>query len=171
MSLVQKNSLRGVISSIYKILTHDETLLRLLHYPSSDDRKGTPDPLDISYPDIVGSDVHWDIVEESIKTFNKPSNIEETVINRIYLYAGRRRSTFGSYLQASQELRIDIFVNEKFDGDLRFPWLIDRVNELIALEHIDGIYGKLDFAGGDPRQAPIGYSLYESVYVYTTNKK
>lgn len=171
MSSIQKNSLRGVLSSIYKILTEDETLMRLLHYPSTSDRASTPDPLDKSLPDIVDSDEYWDIVDQTIKTFNKPSNIEEDVINRIYLYASRRRPTFNNYLQASQQVTLDIFVNEKFDSDLRFYALIDRVNELLALEHIEGMYGKLDFVGGDPRQAPLGYSLYENVYVYSTSKK
>lgn len=172
MSSLKKGSMRQVINNIYTILRTDEELMRLLHYPPRDRSKKHLDPLDPAQPDLVDdSEKYWDIVEDKILTATKSSNIEENVMCRIYIYAGRRRPKFESYLLATQEIIIDVFVNEMYDKDMRLAWICDRVNELLALEHVSGVFGRLDYVAGNSRVAPIGYSLYENVYEYMTDKK
>lgn len=176
MSSVQKGSQRAVISEIFKKLSNDDVLLRLLYYlPENDENDdGTCHhfpPLSDLNPPIKDSGIHTSVVEESIRTSTKSTDIEEKAICRLYIYAGRRRSVFNNYLLASQEIVIDIFVHESFDKDMRLSWISDRINELIALERVEGSIGKLDYVAGNSRMAPIGYSKYENIYEYTTDKK
>lgn len=167
MNELRKGSIREVISNIYEILTTDPLLIQLLSNKEIEDMSKEEANAFIN----PSNSAYWETVDHCIKTFNKPSDIEEDVVNRIYIYAGRRRPVFNNYLVASQEIVIDIFVNEKYDDDMRLFWIIDRVNELIALRYVDGAIGKLEYAAGNPRVAPIGFSMYESIYVYTTGKK
>lgn len=171
MSELRAGSMRKFVNNIYTKLREDEELMRLLHYKPADYYKGRLDPLDKSLPDIVDdSEKYWDLVENLIITGTKSSDIQEEGICRIYLYLGRRRSRFGNYLLADQEIVVDVFVSEQFNRDDRLNWICDKVNALLALERIMGI-GKLEFAAGNPRQAPIGYSKYELVYTFAESKK
>lgn len=170
MSGLKQGSMRQFINNIYTKLREDEVLMRLLHNKPEDYPKKIPDPLDKVLPNIVGSEDYWDIVDKVIITGTKTSDIQEKGICRIYIYAGRRRPKFGNYLVADQEVVLDVFVHESFNKDDRLNWINDRINELIALEYIAG-YGKLDYAGGDSRVAPIGYSKYEHVYTFMESKK
>jgi hypothetical protein len=152
-------------------LRSDEELMRLLYYPPRNRKLGHLDPLDTAQPDIVDSKTYWDIVENTIMTATKSSKIEENAMCRLYIYAGRRRPKNESYLMATQEVIIDVLVHDKFTSDMRIEWLVDKINELLALEHVKGLYGRLDYVQGNNRAAPIGYSLYENVYEYVTTKK
>lgn len=171
MSSLEKGSMRLFFNNIYTKLRTDEELMRLLHYHPYDYYEGIPDPMDESLPDIVDdSPEYWDKVYNHIVQGTKTSEIQEKGICRLYLYAGRRRPRFGNYLIADQEVIVDIFVHELFDKDDRMNWITDRINHLIALEHIAG-YGMLDFVAGNPRVAPIGYSKYEMIYKFAESKK
>jgi hypothetical protein len=170
MSKLKQGSMREFINNIHTKLREDEILMRLLHYKPRDSKTKRPDPLDVSLPDITTSKNYWDIIEEKIMTATKSSDIEEKAICRIYLYEGRRRPKFDSYLLVDQEIVIDVLVHESYQSDLRMSWICDRINELIALEYIAG-YGKLTYVAGNPRQAPIGYSKYENVYEFRGNTK
>lgn len=170
MSELKQGSMRQFINNIYTKLRKDEVLMRLLHYKPEDYYKKIPDPLDKVLPDIIDSEGYWDIVEKVIITGSKTSDIQEKGICRIYIYAGRRRPRYGNYLIADQEVVLDVFVHESFNKDDRLNWINDRINELIALEYIAG-YGKLDYASGNSRDAPIGYSKYEHTYTFMESKK
>jgi len=171
MSL-KAGSMRESINNIYTVLREDETLMRILHYPPRDRAKGYLDPLDVALDDIVNesSDKYWDIVDKTIRKSEKTTDIQKDALCRLYIHPGRRRPVFGNYLLADQEIVVDVYVNEKFSKDDRLSWICDKVNELIVHERL-AAYGKLEFAAGNPRVAPIGYSLYELVYKYTANKK
>lgn len=176
MSSVQKGSQREVISEIFKKLADDDILLRLLYYlpedyEDNDEELHIHPPLSDLNPPIKDTPLHTPVVEESIRTSTKSTDIEEKAICRLYIYAGRRRAVFNNYLLATQEIVIDIFVHESFDKDMRLSWISDRINELIALECVKGSIGKLDYVAGNSRMAPIGYSKYENIYEYTTDKK
>lgn len=171
MSELRQGSMRKFINNIWTVLRTDEELMRLLHYKPADYHKGRLDPLDKSLPDIVDdSEKYWDLVENLIITGTKSSDIQENGICRIYLYAGRRRPRFGNFLVSDQEVVVDLFVHESFDRDDRLNWISDRINELLALESF-GSYGKLEYAAGNSRVAPIGYSKYEHLFTFVGNKK
>lgn len=172
MSGLRKGSMRLFFNNIYTKLRQDEELMRLLHYKPSDYTLKRPGPLDTSLPDIVNenNDEYWDIVDMTIRKAVKTTEIQEKGICRLYLYAGRRRSRFENYLVVDQEVVIDVLVHEVFDKDDRLNWIIDRINELVALERIAGV-GKLEFVAGNGRKAPTGYSKYELMYKFTEGKK
>lgn len=171
MSELRKGSMRQVINTVYTKLRNDEELMRALHYPPKDNKLKQLDPLDPTLPNLIDSKEYWNIVNNTIRTASKSSNIEENAMCRIYIYPGRRRPIFGNYMKATQEIVIDVLVHDKFTSDMRLEWINDRVNELLSLELVSGVYGKLDYVAGNNRVAPIGYSLYEHIFEYLTEKK
>lgn len=172
MSELKRGSMRQVINEIYTKLRKDDELMRILHYPPENSELDQLDPLDVELS-VTGLDVddYWKVVNHTIRTASKSSNIEEDAMCRIYIYPGRRRPKHESYLLASQEVVIDVLVHDKYSSDMRLEWITDKISELLSLKYVDGIYGKLDYVQGNSRNAPTGYSLYENIFEYSTNKK
>lgn len=167
---IEQGSMRQVINNVYQILIKDEELLRLLYYhPKSSVNK---DPLDILLPNIKGLDNYWDIVDGRIMLAEKSFDLETLPLCRIYISAGRRRPVFNSYLLVTQEIMISVYTHENYEKDMRSAWISDRINELIALEYIEGSLSfKMEYVGGNPRVAPAQYKRYDHVYEYVTSKK
>ena len=160
----EQGSLYEAMNNIEKVLIQDETLLRLLTYdPKGYDEEGKyhPDPLDESLPNLVDkdSDNYWELVEDRIKFSEKTSDLEEKAISRIYVHEGRRRPVFNSFLVATQEININIFIHEKYDKDKRIAKISDRLNQLLALTRIAGM-GEIEYTSGNPRSAPTHYRAY-----------
>lgn len=183
---IKKGSMRQVTNEIFKLLRTDEELLRLLWYPSEDINKKQLHHMDMNLPCLVptglgegvsgcvssiSEEEYWNIVDHVIIPGEKIQEIEENALCRIYMYPGRRRPVFGNYLMAKQELKIDVFVHEDYSKDYRMEWINDRINELLSLERIQGVLGMLDYVAGNPRVAPIGYSKYEHMFVFSGGKK
>lgn len=168
---LEQGSMRHVINSVYQILIKDEELLRLLSYFPKDGQN--PDPLSEELPDLVDedSDDYWNLIDERFKLAEKTSDLLEEPICRIYISSGRRRPVFNNYLHATQEILISIYTHENYESDMRSEWLSDRVQELLSLERIEGIYGKLDYVAGNPKVAPTQYKRYDQIYEFNTNKK
>ena len=161
------------LNTFYDKIINDEILMRLLCYKPANQREGRPHPLDISLPNIVGGDnnIYWDFVDSRVLTTVKSSDIEDKEeLCRLYIYPGRRRPDNKSYVLAKQEIIIDVLVHESYSSDLRQERICDRLNELLALEHITG-FGKVEYAGGAPRNAPIEYSKYENIFLIGDGKK
>lgn len=172
---IKKGSTVEFFNSIYQKMINDEELLRLLNYsPMGYDAKGNynPDPLDESLPTLLDkeSEEYWKMVDEKVILGEKTSDLLEQKVCRIYIYEGRRRPIFESYLVASQEVYVDVFIHESFDRDLRITRISDRINELIALENIAG-FGRLEYKAGNPREAPTHYRRYLHQYSMTVSKK
>lgn len=173
---IKQGSTPSFFRTIYQTLIADEELLRLLTYiPQGYDTNGNYnelDPLDVSLPNLVDteSEDYWRLVDERIVLGEKTSDLLESKLCKIYIYEGRRRPVFQSYLVAKQEINIDIFVHESFDRDLRITRIADRINELIALEHLVG-FGMLDYVSGNPREAPTHYRRFLHQYTMTVSKK
>jgi len=166
---IQIGSMRNSINNIYQKLINDEELIRLLYYyPQS---STTPDPLDSSLPNLVDneSETYWEIVQERVLLTEKINNIEDKKLCRIYMFTGSRRPDYKNHLLVTQEVYIYVFVHEEYDKDLRLLWISDKIAELLALEPVAGI-GKLEYAGGDPRDAPKEYVSYEHRYRFSTKK-
>ena len=168
MTLI-KGSMREAIDSIYQILTEDEDLLRLLYYkPKSE--TGI-DPFSSTLLNVKDMTDYWEIVNDRIVLAEKVSDLVEKPICRIYISAGRRRGKFESYVLATQEIVTTIYVHEDYEKDMRIARISDRLSKLLVLEHHNGMIGKLEYAGGNPRVAPIQYSKYEHIFEYTASKK
>lgn len=177
---LKKGSMREVFAGFHRILRLDEELMSLLvlspdelndeyrkpiiPLPLIEDENGE---LDVSFDD----DTYWNRVDHHIKMAQKSSNIEEDAMARLYIYPGRRRATYGNFLLSKQEAVIDILLHDSFADDMRLHWIIDRINELLALEHVQGSIGVVDFVQGNDWVAPIGYVKYQLMYVFGANKK
>jgi hypothetical protein len=157
---------------IIKYLKTDETLLRLLYYPSEDVGNNVLDPLDVSLPNILGMNIETrsEIINKRIMKSSKFKDLETEQLCRLYVYAGRRRPN-GNYKTADQELRIDILCHSDFEnGDLRSLRISDRLNELLCQSRIIGI-GQMDYVIGDQINAPYEYTGYQNVFTYSTFKR
>lgn len=161
------------LMDIVNVLYYDETLLRLLYYPTADLSKDIHDPLDDSLPNVLDMDEEsqWDIRNKRICFSSKNNDIPpDQPFSRIYVYAGRRRAD-GNYLMADQELVIDIFVHNDWEnGDLRSTRISDRLNELLVLNKITGI-GKMNYNNGSPITSPAEYVGYRHIFEFTEFKK
>lgn len=164
--------MREHINTIYTTLIEDEYLMRLLYFKPRSPELNMP----IDYNDrdtlvMLEREDYWDIVDDRVLTTTKSSEIEDKkALCRLYIYPGRRKSRHNNYLLADQEIVIDILVHDSYSSDLRQQWISDRIDELIVLERLTGI-GKIEFVSGAPRQSPIGYDKYETVYLITDSKK
>lgn len=179
---IKKGTMRQVTNEVFKILRLDEVLLRLLWYPSENFDEGVLHPMDERLPylipftddedkNTISEEEYWNIVDTVIVSGEKAQEIEEDKLCRLYIYPGRRRPVFRSYVMAKQEIKIDVYIHEDYSDDYRLEWINDRINELLALERVEGAIGKLDYAAGNPRVAPMGYSKYEHMFVFGGSKK
>lgn len=166
---IEQGSMRQIMGNIYKLLINDEELLRLLYYFPRD--SVNLDPLDDELENIKDREDYWDIVEDRIMLAEKDADLNGKAICRIYISAGRRRPVFNSYLLVTQEVVVSIYAHEKYVKDSRSEAISDRVSELLALEHINGSFGRLEYFGGNPKPAPSQYSRYDHTYQYNTSKK
>ena len=166
---IKQGSMREAKDNVFQVLINDEELLRLLWYKPR--RLSGYDPLDSALPNVKDMENYWDIVEERIMLAEKVNDLEDEPICRLYITSGRRRPKFDNYLLATQEIVISVYVHEDFELDSRMDSISDRINELLTLESFSAMYGKLDYASGNPRVAPIQYSRFEHIYEYNTNKK
>lgn len=167
---LKKGSTRDAINNIYQVLISDEELLRLLYYKPKSARN--PDPLSDELPNILDKDISelWDFRDERIVQAEKTSDLVDKEICRMYVSMGRRRGRFDNDRLVNQEVIIGVFTHESYD-DLRQEWIMDRINELIALERFNSTYGRLEYVAGDPRVAPRFYSSFIHVYRFVDGKK
>lgn len=166
---IKNGSMREVFNEFFTILRNDKVLMRLMFYLPKEITGN--DPLDPTLLEVTEMADYWDIVNDRIMLAEKVDDLVEKPICRLYISSGRRRGVFNNYLLATQEINITIYVHEDYETDMRSEWISDRINELIALEHVSGSIGRIDFVAGNPRVAPIGYSRYDLIFEYTTGKK
>jgi hypothetical protein len=155
-------NMRDNLRDFYKVLTNDETLLRLLHYkPSSP----LDDPTSPTKPDILGLPTldKWNIINSLIYATPKTDDLNTQAVCRLFFYPGRRSST-SNYLFSTQEVIFDVLVHFDFENvDQRMSWIADRVNDLVCDQRITG-FGKVEFKSGSGINAPTGYVGYRLVY-------
>lgn len=162
---IDLGSARDAINRIYKVLSEDEELIRLLWYlPYNGERE---DPLSDQLDDLVDkdSDLYWDIVDERILLRKKLNDIEDKKLCRIYFNVGKSRPVFNNHLLAEQDFMIFIYTHDDYESDMRNTWISDRINNLIVNKGIAGI-GEIKMKGGDPLDAPKEYTLYRHVYSF-----
>ncbi|MGG0667661.1 hypothetical protein ABE073_03940 [Lederbergia citrisecunda] len=168
---IKKGSMRQVMVNVRNILRSDDELMRLLAYLPENLYTGENIVNKDSNGEVIDSDEYWEIVDDHIFMGEMNTKIEEVQVCRLFIYPGRRRPVHRSYILAKQEIYIDIVVPEAYSEDLRMEWIIDRINELLALEHVEGSIGKMDFAQGNGWVTSIGHEKYQLSFVFGANKK
>ncbi len=151
--------MRESLQTIYRVLTTDETLLRLLYYKPSD---SFDNPLDSEKANILDMDdsQKWAIIQDVIKTTPSVANLDTEPKCRICMYHGTRDNN-RNYLIANQKIIFDVLVHFDFDNvDQRLSWICDRLNELMFDKRITGI-GRVGFVRGT-----IIPSSYENYIAY-----
>lgn len=157
-------TMRDNIQEIYKFLTVDETLLRLLTYqPSS----AADDPLDPSKPNILdmGAQEKWELIGDRIVTAPKFVDLDKEIKCRLLIYHGYGRKS-SNHLFTRQEFCFEVFTHFMFDNvDQRLSWLCDRLDELMERKLITG-FGNMASKDRRPVSAPNDYSGYKLVYEF-----
>lgn len=158
------------ILDFYKLLSVDETILRLLYYAP---KNGNDNPLDPSKPNIVDSDIHWEIVDDRIIHAPKTDDLNaDKPICRLCVYPGNRQRTRNVAVH-SQVIICDIFTNlsDYESVDLRSASIVDRLDELIEGQRVTGI-GKVESSrAGNLYNSPKGYFGYRVEYEFGSVKK
>ncbi len=157
--------MRKNIQDIYKVLTTDETLLRLLYYPAINPLDS---PLSPSKQNILEmpDEEKWAIILDRIMTTPKVDDlVDDKPKCRLLFYAGDRNVT-KNYLVADQEFVFDVICHLNFDEvDQRLTWICDTINDLLFNKRITGV-GKVEFKSGRPIGAPNGYIGYRLRYLF-----
>ena len=170
-------SLFNFMTNIEQVLINDEILVRLLtYYPEGYDRETKTrylNPMSDKLPNLVDkdSDEYWDLVTDRIRKGEKRIKIEEDAKCYIYMHEGRDRSVWGSNCVIDQEVIFSIYIHEKFESDWRMSQIKDRISHLLVFEIGLAGYGKMQYVGGDPRDATTGYRRIDYRYMFKTAKK
>jgi len=153
-------NMRSHFHAFYKVLTEDETLLRLLYYKPE---HALDDPLSPDKANVLAMTGKQKIIDDLIKTTSKTDDLTTKKKARLLVYLGKRRST-KNYLFANQLVVFDVLVAMDWeDKDQRSSWICDRINELVFDKLITGL-GEVLFIDGDQIGAPEGFVGYRLIY-------
>lgn len=155
----------------FKIVSNDETLMRLLYYKS---QNALDDPLSPSKSNLLNTNIYRsDIMPLRLKRAPKINDLlpNNTPICRLCVYMGAASKTMNHRI-FKQRIVIDVFVHideyEVKDG--RSLKIIDRLDELMLNKRITG-FGDIESAAFSPiANAPDGYIGYQNVYSFGSNK-
>lgn len=150
------------IQDIYKTLTVDETLLRLLFYQPVN---ASDDPLDPTKENILDKTDKWAIIMDRIVTAPKFDDLDDKIKCRLLLYHGHGRKS-SNHLFTRQEFCFEVFTHFNFDNvDQRLSWTCDRLDELMERKRITG-FGNMMSKDRRPTSAPKNYIGYKLVYEF-----
>lgn len=159
-----KMKMRPLIEEVYNIFSNDETLLRLLHYPS---KNLLDSPLSSKKDNILNMKDKHKIVDRHIGFTPEVKRIvNNEPICRLLVYPGSRRSFGRNYIASTQNFYVDVFVHHEInDVDMRLSWIVDTVADILSGRYIENI-GTVTFVDGDNLTAPDGYFAYQTVFRY-----
>ncbi|WP_041095929.1 hypothetical protein [Bacillus badius] len=158
---------------LYKKLSSDEQLLRLLFYKA---KHSGDDVLDESRPDILSNDESlksgvpnnspektFQIVSDRIKRTRKYDDLKDQVKCRVCVYLGDRDKVENNNLHANQKIIVDCLVSDVYDElDFRSLRIVERVNELLFQERIG--FGKNRYEGMKQTELVDNYQCYQLTY-------
>ncbi|MGM9986061.1 MAG: hypothetical protein ACI35O_02425 [Bacillaceae bacterium] len=157
----QKNLL-----DFFKVLSKDETLMRLLYYTS---KNSLDSPLSPTKPNLINTDIYINNIMK--QRLLRSANADGLVIGnegicRICMYMGTATRTANEKIYR-QRINIDVFVNiNKYEViDNRSTLIIDRINKLILGKKITGM-GRVQKLDSSPIAAPEGYVGFTNVYSF-----
>jgi hypothetical protein len=149
---------------IFKLLSNNETLLRLLIYlPSS----AADDPLDPSKLNILDMEEQekWKLINDRILFTPTHVGLDQDPKCRICFFHSRR-DTNRSNVIANQSFNLDVFTHYKFNNvDQRLAWICDTLDEMFANQNITGI-GKCIPLPSRELSAPTEYVGFRLVYEF-----
>jgi len=157
-----------MLTDIFKKMTNDETLLRLLYYPPENIVENIPDPLDPSLPNIMEMDIQkrYGFIDKAIK---KTSNTDDlsTPQCRILFYMGQRVANKSNPEYNKRQIIFDVVSHFDFeDVDFRSMRITDRLCELFVNKNVAGINKTEDAGGGQINGLPKGFVGYKNVFEF-----
>lgn len=155
---------RKHLIDIYKKLSVNETLVRLLHYKPVD---ASDNPLDPLKPDLATGDTLYDILAQVLIPTDKTVDLTTTPLNRICMYSGNRKPQYNNYFSHDQDFVFDVYVHYTIDEiDQRLTWICDTLDGLMFNKEITGA-GKVHFVIGHPiTNTPTNWIGYKMVYKF-----
>lgn len=166
-------NLKKGLDDLFKVLSNDEILLRLLHYIPED---ASDKPLDNTKPDVLSLKNKWEIIDKVLMPTDKKYDLDlESKICRLCFYTGTRqplqnynqtsRSLSDNPYASSQNYNFDIYVHVDIDHiDGRLTNIADRLNEILLLERVADV-GEFVLDFGSPiNTTPDGLIGYKLVY-------
>ncbi|MET3505609.1 hypothetical protein [Halalkalibacter oceani] len=151
-----------IMRELFSEFAQDETILRLLFYPSKT-RDDDVRVIDENRPPILQmeEDRKWGIIYDVIKASKIVSDLDASQKCRLLYYMGRRPPKRNNYMFSDQQVVIDLLVHAKIDNvDFRLSKLVDYTSNNLFQKPMK--FGNLNFAGGYEIGAPkdyIGYQL------------
>ncbi|MGE7840759.1 hypothetical protein ACQKNX_08200 [Lysinibacillus sp. NPDC093712] len=169
--------LKESLEKLYKQLTTDEELLRLLHYVP---KNALDNPLDKAKQDVLSKTNKYDIISKVLTPSDKTYDLVlDSKMSRICFYTGTRKPQT-SYSGSSRRLQdnpyasdqiynFDVYVHVDIDiVDFRMTWICDRINELLLLNSITDV-GDFILAFSSPiNNTPKGFIGYKLAYTTTS---
>jgi|SRR5690625_779959 len=156
--------IRQHILEIFDALTTDESLLRLLYYPS---KNLMDDPLDSNKTDILSMDRREisEIIDDRVKFTPNTDALDESKKCRICYYAGDRRKTANKY-SMDQEVVFDVITHRHFqETDLRLYRIVERIDYIIKNSNFSA-FGEVAEVDGHPFSVNEEYLGYRVIYEF-----
>jgi hypothetical protein len=168
--------LNKALKNLYKLLSTDEVLLRLLHYVP---KNALDNPLDANKVNVMSMSVSEKkaILDTVLLPSDKKYDLDykKVKISRICFYTGTRKP-LSSYSRATkvmtdnpyaseQNYNFDIYVHVDIDTtDFRMTMIADRLNELLQLKQVTDVGDfMLDFCS-PIGNTPDGFLGFKMVY-------
>lgn len=172
--------LQQSMEEIYKLLTSDEILLRLVLYPS---KLANEDPLDPNLTNILDIPIEerQEMIDVGFLPTDKTYDLDLTSkIIRICFYTGSRKPEqfmagngrlSSNPFVSTQTYNFDVYVHVDIDKvDMRKDWICDRLNELLLLNNITDM-GKFYLSFSSPiSTTPKGFVAYKLAYSCTSSQ-
>lgn len=156
--------LKDIITTIFKLLSTDETFLRLIIYkPNSP----TDDPLDPNKPNIMDMDVtdRYNYINDRIVFTPSTDNLDKDPKCRVVISTGKRSTYKNNFQIASQQLIFDVLAHKDFnDVDVRCNWICDYINDLMFNKRIVGVKEVRDVSGSPLNVGVKNYIGYQLVF-------
>lgn len=149
---------------IYEVLSNDETLLRLLYYPSE---HLFDDPLSNDKENILERSDRLEIIEDVIKFTPNTDGFDGNKKCRICFYAGKRQIDGRNKFSKNQEYIFDILVHRSFhEKDLRMYKIADRINELLLTREYSSFGEVQELTAESLGQIAEDYFGYRTPYLF-----
>ncbi len=156
--------MKSYLQNIYKILSQDETLLRLLYYKPVN---ALDNPLSTDKDNILDkpTDELFEFIDDRIRFTPTVEGLDQNPICRIFFYPSTRSTNSRNYAVADQDIKVDIFVHREFnDKDMRLAWICDHLNDILFNEKVSNL-GRVRLQTAKEYTNPVqGYLAYSFTY-------
>lgn len=155
-------NMREHFHAFYKVLTADETLLRLLYYKPEN---ALDNPLEVTddKTNILGRINSQELIDSLIIPMEKTEDLKLKQDCSVYMSLGKRPGNKG-YHFSPQDIVFEIYVGIEWEKkSQRRAWICDRINDLVFDQRITGM-GTVSYVDGNRLKAPENFVAYYLVY-------